>query len=67
MLGAGALAAICEELGVPYSQPGALVVAFAEDDRATVEKLVEQGAKNDVPGVRLVEHDEIMAMEIKSA
>ncbi|MBR2942854.1 MAG: NAD(P)/FAD-dependent oxidoreductase [Clostridia bacterium] len=61
--GAKMYPAICEELGVPYSQPGALVVAFAEDDRATVEKLVEQGAKNDVPGVRLVEHDEIMAME----
>ena len=61
--GAKMYPALCEELGVPYSQPGALVVAFAEDDRATVEKLVKQGAENDVPGVRLIEHDEIMAME----
>ena len=61
--GAKMYPALCEELGVPYSQPGALVVAFAEDDRATVEKLVAQGAANDVPGVRLVEHDEIMTME----
>ena len=43
--GAKMYPALCEELGVPYSQPGALVVAFAEDDRATVEKLVKQGAE----------------------
>ena len=61
--GAKMYPALCEELGVPYSQPGALVVAFDESDRATIEKLVKQGAENDVPGVRLIEHDEIMAME----
>lgn len=61
--GAGMYPALCEELGVPYSQPGALVIGFNEEDRATLEKLVQQGVENGVPGVRLIERDEILAME----
>ena len=54
---------LCRELGVPYSQPGALVLGFSEEDRATLENLVRQGEANGVPGVRLVERDEILQME----
>lgn len=61
--GAAMYPALCEELGVPYSRPGALVLGFSEADRATIEKLVKQGAENGVPGVRLIEREEIMAME----
>ena len=61
--GAKMYPALCEELCVPYSEPGALVVAFSEEDRKTIEKLVAQGAANDVPGVRLIERDEVLAME----
>ena len=61
--GAAMYPALCEELGVPYSCPGALVLGFGEADRATIEKLVKQGAENGVPGVRLIEREEIMAME----
>ena len=46
---------LCRELGVSYSQPGALVLGFSEEDRATLENLVRQGEANGVPGVRLVE------------
>ncbi|MBQ7865368.1 MAG: FAD-dependent oxidoreductase, partial [Clostridia bacterium] len=48
---------LCQELGVPYGQPGALVIGFTEDDRKTIENLVQQGIDNGVPGVRLVERD----------
>ena len=61
--GAKMYPALCEELGVPYSQPGALVVAFSEEDRKTIEKLVRQGEMNGVSGVCLVERDELLAME----
>ena len=54
---------LCKELGVPYGQPGALVIGFTEEDRKTLENLVQQGIENGVPGVRLIEHDEILAME----
>ena len=61
--GAAMYPALCEELGVPYSQPGALVIGFDEEDRKTLENLVEQGVQNGVPGVRLIERDEVLALE----
>lgn len=60
--GARMYPALCQELGVPYGQPGALVLGFDEEDRATIEKLVKQGEQNGVP-VRLVERDEVLEME----
>lgn len=60
--GARMYPALCEELGVPYSQPGALVLGFDEADRATLETLERQGRENGVP-VRLIERDEVLAME----
>ncbi|MCH5286190.1 MAG: NAD(P)/FAD-dependent oxidoreductase [Christensenellaceae bacterium] len=61
--GAAMYPALCEELGVPYSQPGALVIGFNEEDRKTLETLVEQGVQNGVPGVRLIQRDEVLALE----
>ncbi len=54
---------VCSELGVKYQRNGSLVIGFNDDDRATVEALVERGIKNGVEGVRLVEKDELKALE----
>ena len=61
--GAAMYPELSRELGVPYGQPGALVIGFDEEDRKTLENLVRQGEENGVPGVRLIERDEILAME----
>lgn len=61
--GAAMYPALCQELGVPYGQPGALVIGFDEEDRKTLETLVQQGLENGVPGVRLVEREEVLALE----
>ena len=61
--GAAMYPALCQELGVPYGQPGALVIGFTEDDRKTLENLVEQGRQNGVPGVRLIEREEVLRLE----
>lgn len=61
--GAAMYPALCRELGVPYGQPGALVIGFDEEDRKTLENLVQQGMDNGVPGVRLMEREEILALE----
>lgn len=61
--GAAMYPALCRELGVPYGQPGALVIGFDQEDRKTLENLVQQGIENGVPGVRLVEREEILALE----
>ena len=54
---------LAEELGVPYGQPGALVIGFSEEDRKTLENLLSQANANGVEGCRIVERDEILKME----
>ena len=54
---------LAEELGVPYGQPGALVIGFSEEDRKTLETLLSQANANGVEGCRIVERDEILKME----
>lgn len=53
---------VAKELGVKYRRNGSLVVAFA-NERAEVEAIYERGKKNGVEGIRIVEHDELLAME----
>ena len=60
--GARMYPALCEELGVPYSQPGALVIGFTEEDRTTLENLVKQAELNDVEAY-LIEREEILKLE----
>ena len=54
---------LAKELGVPYGQPGALVLGFSEEDRPTIEKLLAQAVANDVEGCRIIEREEILKME----
>jgi len=61
--GAKMYPAMCRELGVPYSQPGGIVIGFTPEDRKTLEKLVEQGVRNGVEGVCLLEREQVLAME----
>ncbi|MBR6954677.1 MAG: NAD(P)/FAD-dependent oxidoreductase [Clostridia bacterium] len=63
VLGARMYPALCAELSVPYRQSGALVVAFSEAERATLEKLGRQGEENGVPGLRILEREELLALE----
>ena len=53
---------VTKELGVKYKQNESLVVAF-ENEREEVENLVARGIANGVKGVRLVEKEELHAME----
>ena len=54
---------LANELGVPYGQPGALVIGFTEDDRKTLENLLSQANANEVEGCRIIEREEILKME----
>ena len=53
---------VAEELGVKYIRNESLVVAF-ESERAEVEAIYERGVKNGVPGLRIVEKEELLALE----
>jgi glycerol-3-phosphate dehydrogenase len=61
--GARMYPALCRELGVPYGQPGALVLGFDEADRSKIEKLYQQSLQNGVDGCRIIGRDEILALE----
>lgn len=54
---------LCAELAVPFERCGTLVVAFCDAERSHLEELLQRGSENGVPGLRLVEHMELMHME----
>lgn len=53
---------ICNRLHVPINQCGTLVVA-PESGREALEKLLERGIQNGVSGLRIIEREELHAME----
>ncbi len=61
--GSKMMAKVCWELGVKYQNNGSLVIGFNDEDRATLEGLLVRGQKNEVEGLRILEKDEIKALE----
>ena len=61
--GAQMYPALCAEVDAPYSRPGAMVLAFSEEERKTIETLYEQGVKNGVEAQRIIEREEILRLE----
>lgn len=54
---------ICRTLGVSYKKCGSHVVAFGEEDEATLQDLYDRGVKNGVPGLRILSREELRQME----
>ena len=48
---------LAAELDIPYRRTGKLVVGFTEEDRAKLQGMLEQGRKNNVPGLEIVDAD----------
>ncbi len=61
--GAGMMPDLCARLGVPYGNPGAMVLGFDEADRETLEALNQNAVRNGVLGCRMIERDEILELE----
>ena len=57
------MAALCEELDVPFSRCGSLLVTYDEASVPRLEKKLKNGIQNGVPGVRLLSGEEAEAME----
>ncbi|MBQ8092656.1 MAG: NAD(P)/FAD-dependent oxidoreductase [Clostridia bacterium] len=55
--------AFCAELGVPYSQPGAMVLAFTDEETETLQVLYRQGIENGVKDLSLLNTAEVLALE----
>ena len=55
--------ALCEELEVPFSRCGSLLVTYDPEAIPKLERKLKNGIRNSVPGVRLLSGSEAEAME----
>ena len=63
VLGSEMMPGLSRELDFHYKQNGSLVVMLDEADRPNLVKLYENGVKNGVKDLRIIERDELVAME----
>jgi len=54
---------LSEELDIPFQRNGSLVVCTKDQDREGLVELLEKGLKNGVPGLQIVEREELLEME----
>lgn len=54
---------LAKELDFPYKRNGSLVLCFDEKDREKLQKLYEQGLKNGVKELRILEREELKQLE----
>ncbi|MBQ6453889.1 MAG: NAD(P)/FAD-dependent oxidoreductase [Coriobacteriales bacterium] len=54
---------LAAELGFSFKNNGSMIVAFADDERPALQKLLERGIENGVPQLRIIESDELHALE----
>ncbi len=52
-----------KNLDIPYVRLPSLTLAFTDEERETLEVLLENGKYNKVPGLEIIERDEILAIE----
>lgn len=62
-LGNAMFGELCEELSVPFKRCGSFVLAFSEEERPHLEKLMERGRRNNIPQMSIIEKDEIKRLE----
>ena len=61
--GADSMPGVCQELGVPFRACGSLVLALTPQDQQTLQALYERGVQNGVPELKLLDTQEVLAME----
>ena len=54
---------LSKELDIPFKRNGSLVVCTKDQDRNGLVTLLEKGEKNGVPGLRILEREELIALE----
>ncbi len=57
------LKAFCDANGVPYENCGKVIVATTGDELGALQTLYDRGAANAVPGLRVIEPEELRAIE----
>ena len=54
---------LSKDLDIPFKRNGSLVVCTKEQNPADLEDLLEKAKANGVPGCRILDHDELIAIE----
>ena len=54
---------LCARVGIPHRKTGKIVVATVEEESAQLHRILAQGGKNGVPGLRLITAQEIAERE----
>jgi glycerol-3-phosphate dehydrogenase len=54
---------LAEELDIPFRRNGSLVLCFSEPERERLESMYQNGLTNQVPGLRILNKDEVKEME----
>lgn len=54
---------LCKILSVPFKPIGSLVVAFSEEEKATLNELLERGKANGVPGLEIYDAEKLRKKE----
>lgn len=61
--GSEMMADVAKELGVKYKNNGSLVIGFNDEDKKTLNALYEQGVKNGVKNLKVIDRDELVTLE----
>lgn len=54
---------VCQELDVPFKRIGSLVIALNQEERGTLEELYQRGKDNRIPGMRILDKEEVKEIE----
>lgn len=54
---------VAEELDVPFRRCGKLIVGFGDEERKRLDALFQRGLDNGVTDIRMIDHDELKAIE----
>ncbi len=54
---------VAEELDIPFKRTGKLIVGFSEEERRRLEALMERGADNGVPDIRMLDAREMLGID----
>lgn len=54
---------VAKELDIPFHRCGKLIVGFGEADRAQLKLIYENGVAAGIPGLRMIDKEEIKALE----
>ena len=63
LLGNAEMEPLSKELDFEFQRNGSLILCFSEEERPKLQELYNQGLANNVPGIRIIEKQELHEME----